>query len=272
MLSFLAGNKPKIEFYSIVPGIEDLSPPIRAKDDTLPKWVKHHSQNTKALLKEEGSIAKTAFCIERCPGIRGIMDQGIHIKTWQDIKLNIHKDGKYEWDTPTKVADLINGHFISPDIQSHSGNQFPEFCFSRKDTWPHIIKIMSNWRVSISKGWYFLMLPNYYSDHTWFSAVPGIYNPEYGRHININLQIHIDEGQVFFPAGTTLVKMIPIKKNQDFDLFIRKVNNSDIIKEKATMAAIRKSFWSSRKEQAQDITNIYKDTKCPFLASIFHNE
>ena len=272
MLSFFREKKPKIEFYSVVPGLENISPPIRAKDDTLPKWIRTHSQATKNRLKEDGALTKTAFCIERCPGIRGIVDQGIHIKTWQDIKLNLLKDNKYEWDTPTKVGDLINGRLISPDIQSHAGAQFPEFCLSRSDTWPNIIKIMSNWRVSISKGWYFLMLPNYYSDNPWFTAVPGIYNPEYGRHININLQIHINEGQVFFPAGTTLVKMIPIKKDQDFDLKIRKVTDDDIRNEMAALAAIKKSFWASRKDQAEDIDKIYKDSRCPFLNSIFKNE
>lgn len=272
MFSIFNFGKPKIELYSVIPGIENLSPPIRAQDDVLPKWVKTHSQITKNILKEDGALTKTAFCIERCPGIRGLLDQGIHIKTWQDIKLVLHKDGKYEWDSPTKVADLINGRLISPDVQSHAGSQFPEFCSARNDTWPNIIKIMSNWRISISKGWHFLMLPNYYSDNQWFSAVPGIYNPEFGKHININLQIHINEGQVFFPAGTTLVKMIPIKKNQNFDLKIREVTEKDLVKERATLAAIRKSFWASRKEQLQDIENIYKNTKCPFLSSLFQNE
>jgi len=267
MLSLLKRDVPKIEFYSVIPGLEEVSPPIIARDDTLPKWVRAHSQETKDLLKDKKNLTVPHFRIERCPGIRGILEQGINIKIWQDIKLILHEDGKYEWNTPIKCADLINGRHISPEVQCHAGSQFPEFAQARKDTWPHIIKIISNWRVSISKGWHFLMLPNYYSDHQWFSAVPGIYDPAYGRHININLQVHIPYGEVLFPAGTSMVKMIPIKKDQKFDLKIKKVTQEDLEKESAASASIKKKFWASRKEQEEDIGNIYA-TKCPFLSSL----
>lgn len=259
-------DEPVVEFYSIIPGIDNLSPPIKARDDYPPKWIKTHAQITKNILENESSATSPNFRIERCPGIRGMTEQGISIKTWQDMKLTLSEDGKFEWHTPTKHQDLINGKYVSPEVQAHAGEQFPEFCRSRADTWPHIIKIVTNWRVSITKGWHFLMLPNYYSDHPWFTAVPGIYNPEYGRHINVNLQIHIKNGEVFFPAGTTIVKMIPVKKDQDFNLKIRKVTEEDLIHEGATLAAIKKRFWSSRKEQIKDLENIYA-SKCPFFKS-----
>lgn len=263
---------PKIEFYSLIPGLEEIHPPIRAKEDVLPKWIKTHSGGTKTLLDDENSLITQSFRIERCPGIRGILEEGISVKVWQDIKIKVSKDGQYQWESPSKTADLINGKYMSPEVQAHSGDQFPEYCTARKDSWPHIIKIMTNWRVSITQGWQFLMLPNYYSDNQWFSAVPGIYNPEYGRHINVNIQLHREEGVFFFPSGTTICKMIPVKKNQKFDLKIRRVNEEDVIKETAAWAAVKKRFWASRKEQAEDIKNIYANSSCPFLTNLFHKK
>lgn len=275
--SLFSKKEPTIEFYSIVPGLEVINPPILAAQDALPAWVKNKSAANKESIKTLNEFnpnegATHQFFIEKCPGIRSIMNEGIHLKTWQDIKITLlsNEEGQFKIDTPTPTSVLVNGHLINPEVQSHNGNQFPEFACGRSDTWPHILKILSNWRVSIDKDWQIMMLPVYYSNYSnLFSAVPGIFNPEFGNHLNINIQIHKRAPVSFIiPAGTSIVKLLPIKKKSDFNLKIRKVHPNDAVREQLTLAVLKKRYISQRKEQVDDIKKVNDVLKCPF----FHNK
>jgi hypothetical protein len=111
-------------------------------------------------------------------------------------------------------------------------------------------------------------LPTYYSNYSnIFSAVPGIFNPEFGNHLNINIQIHRKAPFSFvIPAGTPIVKMIPIKKHNNFNFKIRKVTQKDVEIEHTTLALIKKRYVSSRKEQRKDIDEARSSiSKCPFF-------
>lgn len=277
VLSLFKKDDPEIEFYSIIPGLEEANPPIKAFHDENPIWLKSRLEKSKIEIDEfldnrninhaKGNV----FLLEKCPGIRSIMNEGIHLKTWQDIRINLisnDDNGQFLIDTPTPTINLKNGHFINPEVQSHNGNQFPEFAKSRDDTWPHILKIMSNWRVSMNKNWQLMLLPVYYSNNlNLFSAVPGIFNPEFGSHLNINIQIHKKAPFSFIiPAGTSIVKMIPIKKNNNFNFKVRRVTDQDIFQEEMTLALLKKRYISSRKEQVNDINKIKASIlKCPFF-------
>jgi hypothetical protein len=276
ILSFIKKDDPEIEFYSIIPGLEEINPPIKGGHDENPNWLKSRLEKTKFFLEEfsdEKNIQerKSAFFIEKCPGIRSIMNEGIHLKTWQDIRISLisnDENGRYRAETPTPVLTLKNGHFINPEIQSHNGNQFPEFVQGREDTWPHVLKIMSNWRINMNKNWQLMLLPIYYSDNSnLFSAVPGIFNPDFGSHLNINIQIHKKAPYSFIiPAGTSIVKMIPIKKNNNFIFKVRKVNDKDIFREQMNLALLKKRYISVRKEQISDLNKIKNSiSKCPFF-------
>lgn len=279
ILSFIEKDDPEIEFYSIIPGLEEIHCPVKAFHDENPNWLKSRLEKTKIHIEEfynnENLNKKNSpFFIEKCPGIRSMMNEGIHLKTWQDIKITLASnddDGKYFLETPTPAINLTNGRFINPEVQSHHGNQFPEFIKSQEYTWPHLLKIMSNWRVNINKNWQLMLLPVYYSNMSnIFSAVPGIFNPEFGSHLNINIQIYKKAPFSFvIPAGTSIVKMIPIKKNNVFDFKIRKVKDEDIQKEELTLALLKKRYISSRKEQINDLNKVKSSIyKCPFLKNI----
>jgi hypothetical protein len=274
--SLFKKDDPEIEFYSIIPGLEQVSPPIKAGHDLNPTWLKSRLEETKIRLddynddkKLDGRSAGDTFFIEKCPGIRDMMSKGIHLKTWQDIRVNlITNEGSFSIDTPTSTAHLVNGKFINPEVQSHNGQQFPEFAQGREDTWPHILKIMSNWRIVMNKDWQLILLPTYYSNYSnIFSAVPGIFNPEFGNHLNINIQIHRRAPFSFvIPAGTPIVKMIPVKKHNNFNFKIRKVTQKDVEIEQTTLALIKKRYVSSRKEQKKDIDEARSSiSKCPFF-------
>lgn len=263
---FLFKKKPKIEFYNVCDGLENISPPIRAKDEPNPKWVSQHAAETRKWLEEKKVPDSHRFSIEKCPGIRGIMDLGFHLKTWQDISLFLNPDGSFKFHLPNQLSFFSpEAKVFEPEVQSHSGDQFPSFCHSRQDTFPTIIKIVTPWRAKMTPGWAFVLLPIYYSDNPWFSAVPGIWNPQYGRHLNINLQIHKKAGEsVFFPAGTSIVKMVPIKLDQKFDFSVRKISPEELNAEKFAVPLIRRNFVPSRKKQREDVEKIYSG-KCPFF-------
>ena len=84
---------PEIEFYSIVPGLEEINQPIPAYKDGVPNWVRNRSEKTKEVLKNINSNPENpsgnTFFVEKCPGIRSILNEGIHLKTWQDIKISL---------------------------------------------------------------------------------------------------------------------------------------------------------------------------------------
>jgi hypothetical protein len=277
ILSFFKKDDPEIEFYSIIPGLEEINQPVKAFHDENPLWLKSRLEKTKIYIDEFydnqnlDPKKRDIFFIEKCPGIRSIMNEGIHLKTWQDIRVTLlsnDNSGKFCIETPTPVINLKNGQFINPEVQSHNGDQFPEFAKSRDDTWPHILKIMSNWRINMNKDWQLMLLPTYYSNTSHlFSAVPGIFNPEFGSHLNINIQIHKKAPFTFvIPAGTSIVKMIPIKKNNNFNFKVRKINQNDVEKEEMTLALLKKRYISSRKDQINDLNKIKSSiSKCPFF-------
>jgi hypothetical protein len=277
ILSFLKKDDPEIEFYSIIPGLEEINKPIKAFHDENPAWLRSRLEKTKIYIDEFtdnqnlNSQKTNLFFVEKCPGIRSLMNEGIHLKTWQDIRITLVSNddsGQFSVETPTPTINLKNGQFINPEIQSHNGNQFPEFAKARDDTWPHILKIMSNWRINMNKNWQLMLLPTYYSNTSnIFSAVPGIFNPEFGSHLNINIQIHKKAPFCFvIPAGTSIVKMIPIKKNNNFNFKIRKINQDDVTKEEMTLALLKKRYISSRKDQINDLNKIRSSiSKCPFF-------
>jgi len=260
-------KKPKIEFYNICQGLEKINPPIYARKEPLPKWVKEHAADSKKWLEENKIPTSARFSIEKCPGIRGVMDLGFHLKTWQDISLFLNPDGSFKWHMPNQLSFFNpNAKFIEPEVQFHTANQFPAFCNSREDTFPTIVKIITPWRAKMPKGWVFLLLPVFYSDNPWFSAVPGIWNPEYGRHLNINLQIHKKAGSsVFFPAGISIVKMLPINLNENIEFSVREISKQEEKAEQIAIPSIRTSFVPSRKKQREHIDKIY-ESKCPFLS------
>jgi hypothetical protein len=265
MFSFFK-EKPRIEFYNVCDGLEKINPPVPARSEPSPKWVGTHAAETKKWLQEKSIPDGSRFSIEKCPGIRGIMDLGFHLKTWQDISIFLNHDGSFKFHLPNHLSVLNeNAKLFEPEVQSHTQNQFPSFCNAREDTFSTIVKIVTPWRAKLSPGWVFLLLPIYYSDNPWFSAVPGVWNPEYGRHLNINLQIHKKGGEaVFFPAGISLVKMIPIKQDQKFDFSVRKITDKELNAEKLATPLIRRSFVPSRKQQREDLEKLYK-SKCPFF-------
>ena len=115
----------------------------------------------------------------------------------------------------------------------------------------------------MNENWQLLLLPNYYSNESsLFSAVPGIFDPAFGAHLNINLQFHHRAPFSFIiPAGTSIVKMIPIKKRQNFNIKINKVTAKEVHEENLTLALLKKKFVSSRKDQLKDLAKI---RKCPF--------
>ncbi|NBP14247.1 hypothetical protein EBU95_07585 [bacterium] len=261
---FFFKKKPKIEFYTVCRGLEKVNPPIQARDEPNPKWVAAHAAETKKWLENNKVPIASRFSIEKCPGIRGVMDIGFHLKTWQDISLELIEDGTFKFYLPNKLSALDDdAKLFEPEVQSHSQEQFPEFCNSRQDTFPTIVKIVTPWRVKMTPGWVFLMLPVYYSDNPWFSAVPGIFNPEYGRHINVNLQIHKKTGPVFFPAGTSIVKLIPFNLHERHNFSVREAEDEEIQAEKIVLPLIRQSFIPSRKRQRENVSKAY--SKCPFL-------
>jgi hypothetical protein len=272
LFDFFLNKKPKVEFYSIVPGLEEVHPPINCRSETDPKWIKNHSSKSKEILKETPNAH--VFAVEKCPGIRGLVDYGVYLKNWQDIKVKLLSNDTFEVKTPMEISHLRNGHFCAPEVQSHHWNQFEEFTLARKDTWPTLLKIISNWRVKITKGWSLLLLPCYYTDNPWFSAVPGIFDPSFGSHLNVNIQIHKQIGEEFIiNAGTPIVKLIPIQNDSNFyDLEVRKVNQQDLQNEEITNAMLKRRFVSNRKEQKNDLAKIFesnKRTNCPFLKNLF---
>lgn len=257
-------KKPKIEFYTICKGLEKINPPVQARDEPNPKWVAAHASETRKWLEQNKVPIASRFSVEKCPGIRGVMDVGYHLKTWQDISIDLLEDGTFKFYLPNRLSVLDeNAKFFEPEVQSHTKEQFPSFCTSREDTFSTIVKIVTPWRVKMTPGWVFLMLPVYYSDNPWFSAVPGVFNPEFGRHLNVNLQIHKKIGPVFFPAGTSIVKLIPFKKDEIYDFTVREITDKEIQAEKIALPLIRQSFIPSRKKQKENIKTAYSE--CPFL-------
>ena len=194
----------KIEFVSVIKGISDIFPVIKASQYKR-KWVDAVLKD----YKEHHQEMKTKLHLMRCPGIFSLLNEGYILTTWCDIVITTKKEEEgFSWQVPMNEFENKEMFNVSP-IDCHYEDITQWFPKNNKQT-NTIVKINSPIHVIAPKGIKLLMLPIPYPDHFDFECASGILDPSESTELNAQLKWFKKDGEVLIKAGTPIAHLIPI--------------------------------------------------------------
>jgi hypothetical protein len=207
----------KIEFYTLVDGIELAYPPIPISEVPM-RWVKKTQENLRTKFKTDSNPQSTGAHL--CSGIRNLISIGYAITAWHDIEITTNGDGaQFTWYVPNTNAKHCNIH--NEPISLFYPEEYGEYAVLPPETLKSIIKIPTPWRVRMPKGWGLMMLPLHYADENRFTSLVGVLDPEISSVLNAVLYWHRLNEKTLIKAGTPLFYVVPVKLDDKLDVVIR---------------------------------------------------
>lgn len=212
-------SKPKVKFYSSIPGVIENYPIIKASSYKR-KWTYNAAEAFKETTKNLQNYQNTLTGVVKCPGVFDIMNSGWIVTAWCDFIIDVNRDyNTINWHVPPMMQSVTSGDDFNKPIITFISTQNPAMSIPICGDDNHcLVKIHTPWTAEIPKGWSLLVLPVSYSDETRFKATEGILKP--ADHIEINPQLYwkVIHGTELVKAGTPLCQIIPVKDNDiDFE-------------------------------------------------------
>lgn len=186
-------EKPKVEFWSVVPGMELVEPPVPS-NKCIPDWFKKIPRN----LDQYSGRSET---VKKCPALVDFFKEGYILKMWVDLELTVNEDSTYYW----KAAE--NRWQFENQGQDQFINYLPD-----SDQYSMILKAICPWRVRTSPGWAIMQLPLFYHYNPDFTALPGIIWSDIHHDISQHLAFY-KYGKFVIPRGTPLCMLFPFKRD-----------------------------------------------------------
>ena len=188
-------EKPKIRWWSVLDGVDRVTPIVPAKE-YIPDWWKRVERMINSKVDNKGTI-------RNCPSFPEYLSQGFVVPLWCDVHVEI-SDKQFKWKTPEKAFSF----------SSHSDGQFRDFIPQHvRDNSSMILKPACPWRVKTPPGWSVWQLPMYYHYNPIFEVLPGIIWSDI--HHEINQQMLIKKyGEFTIKRGTPLAMYVPYERNK----------------------------------------------------------
>ena len=191
-------EKPKIRWWSVIDGVEKVTPIVPAKE-YIPDWWKRVERmvaNTERPEHDKGTV-------KNCPSFPEFINQGFVVPLWCDLHLIIEND-KFEWRTPEKYFSF----------SSHADVQFRDYVPQHvRDNTSMVLKPSCPWRIKTPPGWSVWQLPMYYHFNPIFETLPGIIWSDI--HHEINQQMLMKRyGEFTIKRGTPLAMYVPYERNK----------------------------------------------------------
>jgi len=225
--------KPKIEFISLVSGVDKTMPIIEASKHK-PSWVKKAAAD----FKKQGSIAQqfrggqqmyadptmqkfspfNTKHTSKCPALQLYHNTGYILRTHTDIKLDVSPDGEY-FQAMTPGG---GNQEKRPIVTSHMDQSFyPFFENWPKGTMKKVLKFDLPWVARIPKGYKMLQMHPMYQDENRFTTLSGILEPHLGHAAvgTIPFYCHFT-GVETIKAGTPVAQFILIP-DEDKELIVK---------------------------------------------------
>ena len=220
-------NKSKIEFISLVSGVDKTMPIIEASKHK-PSWIKKaiedfKSKGIKVFKDITASSAPNSQKFNpgetrhtsKCPALQQFHNTGYIIRTHTDILLDVSPDGQhFQSSTPGGNQDS------RPIVSSHMDQSFyPFFENWPKDTMKKVLKFDLPWVARIPKGYKMLQMHPMYQDENRFTTLSGILEPQLGHAAigTIPFFCHFT-GVETIKAGTPVAQFILIPEEQEFEV------------------------------------------------------
>ena len=155
LTGLIGSKKPKVEWWSTVPGLTELEP-VQPANKFLPDWFKKMPR----WLEEDNPFDKGTF--KNCPGIVDFYKDAFVIPLWADFYLNVsEKDFGWKCSNEDFTMSL---HFKEQFLDHTPKNVKNEVMVVAKTDCP--------WRVKTSKGWGMMQLPMFYNFSEDFECLP----------------------------------------------------------------------------------------------------
>ena len=188
-------EKPEIRWWSVIDGVEKVTPIVPARE-YIPDWWKKVERMIDSRVDSKGTV-------RNCPSFPEYITQGFVVPLWTDLHLKIEHN-KYEWKTPNKNFSF----------SSHNDAQFRDWIPQHiKDNTSLVIKPACPWRIKTPPGWSVWQLPMYYHYNPLFETLPGIIWSDI--HHEINQQMLFKQyGEFVIKRGTPLAMYVPYERNK----------------------------------------------------------
>ena len=188
-------EKPKIHWWSVIDGVEKVTPVLPARE-FIPDWWKKVERFINKKHDQKGTV-------RNCPSFPEYINQGFVVPLWCDLHITIKHDG-FEWHTPDKMFSF----------SSHSDVQFRDYLPQHmKDNTSMGLKPSCPWRVKTPPGWSVWQLPMTYHYNPLFETLPGIIWSDI--HHEINQQMLMKQyGEFVIKRGTPLAMYVPYERNK----------------------------------------------------------
>ena len=250
----------KARFINIIPGVE-LAHPIVPSAEIKPSWLKQAAAAWKSEMRMASPQAPHAGgSVIRCPGLIDFFKRGYVIPSPFDFTITTFKDNDngFAWDC--SLGNQIGGGAMQePPISGHPEQQLAAFMPWRSDTLKSVIKVQTFWRYKATDDIVFLLMPYPYADHTHFTSVHGIFDPQQTSSINIQLLWHhTGENTTLVRAGTPLAQMIPMPREFAIDLIVDIPNEQDFREARAAKYLLSKEYNKNMKMWKEATGKLFK--------------
>lgn len=188
--------EPKMTVWSSIPGLEEVVPPVPARE-CIPDWFKDMPKDVAPGLLHPGTA-------KRCPAFVDYFSQGIVIKLWCDLAITIKEDNTYQVYAPEDIFKF----------ETHGNEQFLDYLPQRKEqNISMVLKAFCPWRIQTPPGYSVMQLPMFYNFNKDFTVMPGNIWTDVHHEINQQIMFH-GYGDFLIKRGTPLAVYVPIKREK----------------------------------------------------------
>jgi hypothetical protein len=252
-------KKSKIEFYSLVPGLEKVYP-IQPASSYRPAWTKVAAADFRAKNEKQTSNAKT---ILKCPGIMNLFSAGYILYNYCDIVVKSNASTaemswEYDWEQKKHYPENIT----FPYLAHHEQDVLTKYMAPPHGANPIMLKINTPWRVKAPDDVVFLEIPLLYPDDNRFMTAGGILDPKETRQINPAFWWFGDNKEPqLLKAGTPLVQYIPIKREfvKKYEADVREASSEEVKLERQFNMIVALQRNTNVKTRQDNTDKIYGD-------------
>ena len=206
-----------IKFFSALDWVEQDYPIVNA-DKHLPTWIKcmsSHGPYDPNNKFQESYVKATTSTIKNCFGVRNLFKRAFIVPMWTDSWMELDKKTNEMWSRQPGMVEDAGKKLTRPP----STTLFPGYMMV--DWLPPVAKAANPMMFKFDNIWYvessthdLLQVPLFYHYNEDFSCTMGVIPvPNNGtQQININLILKKDK--VHIKAGTPVVMLVPIPKEE----------------------------------------------------------
>ena len=194
--------------------------PIISSNKILPEWFKELTPKF-----NHSGIRGDALTVKRSPGIMRYLNYGYVVRTWTDIIIttdmkhgNVHFEyTENEHNTGRKNVFSYLG--LNKPVSLMADHTFGIPSALPNAYFKNVLKWSLGWHAWMPNGYDLWFAPMQYHFNPHFTPTTGILDTRITEQLNVQIFWHPQEEKVLIPAGTPLVQLIPVKRDElDFTI------------------------------------------------------